>query len=533
MIEKRVSNGIPTFTLHGFTDDGGEAFNLFERKVTSMALPTVKLNSFDTHIDNLPMLVFGLFQDEDQPEFILKNHPQLSAQIAKVLESGRFQAKLNQTQTFTVPDDKSASRFLAVGLGKRGDFTPDFLRQAAASAGQVLVSEKISMAATEFMGQDALTPGDVAALVEGFILGSYQFLNYKASDSDKPHTELETLHVLADNVKEADVTYAVEVARGVCLARDLGNHPSNVATPAYLANTALAFADAPNMTVTVWDRDEFTAKGFGGLAGVAQGSDVPPKFILMEYMGGDENSKTLGLVGKGLTFDSGGISIKPAAGMDEMKYDMLGGAAVLGIMSIVAKTQPKINIIAAVPATENMNGGKAYKPGDVLKAYNGKTIEILNTDAEGRLILADGISYVTENYNLDAVMDYATLTGAVIVALGHRYTGMTTNDQEFADLIDDCGAVTQDRVWQLPLDDEYAEDIKSKIADIKNTGAPREAGTIAAGAFLREFVKPGTPWCHLDIAGSGWLKKWRSYTPEGATGAGVRITMELIHRWST
>jgi len=497
-----------------------------------MARPTITLEAWNTRIDNLPVLVFGLFENEDLPAFFGERHPDLAAQLAATMDAGTFKGKLNQIRAFTVPGDEAATRFLAVGLGKREDYTSDALRQAAATAGKALLDEKVNKAACEFFGETVLEPKDVQALAEGMIMGSYRFIEYQTAAEDNPTVHLEEIVVLSDKADAEALSYGAEVAAGVSLARDLGNHPSNIATPTYLAGTALGFADAPNMKITIWDREEFTAKGFGGLAGVAQGSDVPPKFILMEYTGGGSNAKTLGLVGKGLTFDSGGISIKPAAGMDEMKYDMLGGAAVLGIMSVVARTQPKLNVIAAVPATENMNGGSAYKPGDILTAYNGKTIEILNTDAEGRLILADALSYVTKNYELDGVLDYATLTGAVIIALGHRYTGLMTNEQAFAEEVKSCGEASQDRVWQLPLDDEYAEDIKSKIADVKNTGNAREAGTIAAGAFLREFVEGDTPWCHLDIAGSGWLKKWRSYTPEGATGAGVRITLELIRNWS-
>lgn len=497
-----------------------------------MSIPQLQLKPFDFTTDNLPVLVFGLFQDEAVPVHISDNHSELAAQI-EAAQEGAFKAKLNQIHGFTVPGDAAASRFLAVGLGKREDYTDDRLRKAAATVGTALRAEKVSSAAIEYLGGDALKPENVNALAEGVIMGSYQFLEYQSEKEDDPRTEIETIYILSDSADADSLQYGIAVSEGVCLTRDLGNHPSNTATPEHLAETALSFAKASNMKVTVWDREEFTAKGFGGLAGVAQGSNRPPKFILIEYTGGGKDAKTLGLVGKGLTFDAGGISIKPAGGMDEMKYDMLGGAAVLGIMSVVAKIQPKLNIIAAVPATENLLGGSAYKPGDVLTAYNGKTIEILNTDAEGRLILADALSYVTKHFELDGLLDYATLTGAVIVALGHRYTGLMTNNQDFAEQVKACGETTQDRVWQLPLDDEYAEDIKSKIADIKNTGAAREAGTIAAGAFLREFVGGDVPWCHLDIAGSGWLKKWRSYTPEGATGAGVRITLELIKRWSS
>lgn len=473
--------------------------------------------------------VFGLFSDSGIPEDFKAAHPNLSKQIALAMENGEFKAKLNQSMVLYTPDCDTAKRYVVMGLGESEKYTADFLRQATATASKIILDLKLNSFAIEFMGESRLTADDAQVLAEGVVMGSYRFLNYqKAKDEYKG---IESVTVVSDADIAASLNYGLQVAGGVVLARDLGNHPSNVATPTFLADTAEEIAKKGDMKITIYDREDFAELGFGGISGVAQGSDVPPKFIIMEYMGGGKDSKTLGLVGKGLTFDSGGISIKPSAGMDEMKFDMLGGAAVLGIMAAVAEIKPKLNIIAVVPSTENMNGGEAYKPGDILTAYNGKTIEILNTDAEGRLILADGLSYVTDKYELDGVIDFATLTGAVVVALGHRYSGLMTNDQAFANELIAVGEKTQDRVWQMPLDDEYAEDIKSSIADIKNTGAGRTAGTIAAGAFLREFVKEGTAWCHVDIAGSGWFKKGRPYHPDGPSGAGVRMVMELIKTW--
>jgi len=476
-----------------------------------------------------PAYVLGVFSDTGLTDDFRKEHPNISKQIELAMESGEFKAKLNQSMVLYTPDCDSAKRFVIMGLGDSDKYSADFLRQAAASAAKVILGLKLDRFAVEFMGGEQLKPSDAQALTEGLVMGSYRFLNYKKSQEE--YAGIQHVTIISDGDVNEALEYGMQVAAGVLLARDLGNHPSNVATPTYLADTAEEIAKRGGMNITIYDREDFAELGFGGISGVAQGSDVPPKFIIMEYLGGGKDSKTLGLVGKGLTFDSGGISIKPSAGMDEMKFDMLGGAAVLGIMSVVADTKPNLNIIAVVPSTENMNGGEAYKPGDILTAYNGKTIEILNTDAEGRLILADGLSYITDKYKLDGVVDFATLTGAVVVALGHRYSGIMTNDQSFADELLAVGEHTQDRVWQMPLDDEYAEDIKSTIADVKNTGAGRTAGTIAAGAFLREFVKEGTAWCHVDIAGSGWLKKGRPYLPDGPSGAGVRLIMELIRSW--
>lgn len=494
-----------------------------------MAIFTLNNTRPDAKPTNQDLYVFGVYADQGLSAEFKTEHPKLSAQIELALDNGEFKAKLNQSLLLYTPNCDTAKRYLVLGLGDAEDFTQDYLRQAAATAAKKVLDVKATNIAVEFMGENELGRADAQALVEGLVMGGYRFLNYKKQDD--AYTGLDSVTVVS-NADISDVlTYGMHVSEGVVLARDLGNHPSNVATPTYLAETAEEIAKAGDMKITVFEREDFERLGFGGIGGVSQGSDVPPKFIILEYNGGGSDAKTLGLVGKGLTFDSGGISIKPAAGMDEMKFDMLGGAAVLGIMSAVARIKPKLNIIAVVPSTENMSGGKAYKPGDILTAYNGKTIEILNTDAEGRLILADGLSYITDKYELDGLVDFATLTGAVIIALGHRYSAVITNDQGFADELMGVGESSQDRLWQLPLDAEYSEDIKSKIADVKNTGMARQAGTIAAGAFLQEFVKEGVPWCHVDIAGSGWLEKGRTYQPEGPTGSGVKLILELVKNW--
>ena len=266
----------------------------------------------------------------------------------------------------------------------------------------------------------------------------------------------------------------------------------------------------------------------GGLAGVAQGTDEPPKFIILEYMnGGDEKPKVL--VGKGLTFDAGGISIKPANKMDEMKYDMCGSATVLGTMKAIAALKPKINVGCIVPSTENLLGAKAYKPGDILKAYNGKTIEVLNTDAEGRLILADGLSYATKHYNPEFILDFATLTGAVLVALGHIAAGVMGTDESLINKVKKASKNTGEKVWEFPLWPEFCKQVKSEIADVKNVGAARQAGTIAGGAFLKEFVGKDIPWVHFDIAGTAWGGRPTSIEPKGsATGWGIRLVLDLM-----
>ena len=283
------------------------------------------------------------------------------------------------------------------------------------------------------------------------------------------------------------------------------------------------------MKVTIFEREKFTQMGMGALAGVSSGTDVPPKFIIMEYMAGPKNQKPKILVGKGLTFDSGGISIKPASKMDEMKYDMCGAGVVIGVMKIVSILKPKMNIVGIVPSTENMSGDKAYRPGDILTAYNGKTIEVLNTDAEGRLILADALSYASKHYDPEFILDFATLTGAVVVALGHVASGIMGTDNPLIEQIKSSSKITGEKVWEFPLWDEYLDQVKSNIADVKNLGAPGQAGSIAGGAFLNSFVNENIPWCHFDIAGSAWGDKNLPYQNKGlATGEIIRLVVDLL-----
>jgi leucyl aminopeptidase len=296
-----------------------------------------------------------------------------------------------------------------------------------------------------------------------------------------------------------------------------------------LAEAAKEIADEGGMKLTVFDREEFTEMGMGALAGVALGTDEPPKFIILEYMnGGDEKPKVL--VGKGLTFDAGGISIKSAGKMDEMKYDMCGSATVLGTMKAIAALKPKINVVCMVPSTENLLGAKAYKPGDILKAYNGKTIEVLNTDAEGRLILADALSYASKHYDPEFILDFATLTGAVLAALGHIAAGVMGTHDDLMKQVKLSSKNSGEKVWELPLWPEFCKQIKSEIADVKNTGAPMQAGTIAGAAFLKEFVGKSIPWVHFDIAGTAWGSKTTSIDPKGsATGWGIRLVLDMLN----
>lgn len=421
--------------------------------------------------------------------------------------------------------DEDVKRVLIYGLGKADKYDGDAARKLGAiilrNANALKVkSVTVDAESLGFSGEQMLQAG-----TEGLMITNYEFLDYKSKKEETVFVK--TIYVLGN--APADMLKKVQaLTEGVFLARDVSNHPANVATPTYLANHAREIGKAPNTTTKIFDLKEIEKMGMGAFYGVARGATEPAKMIIIDYKGGKKGDKPFALVGKGLTFDSGGISIKPSAGMDEMKFDMCGSSTVLGVMKAVSILQPKINIVAAIGSTENMPDGNAQRPGDIVTAYNGKTIEILNTDAEGRLVLADVMSYVVDKYKPVKMIDFATLTGAVVVALGDKVTGIMSNNAEFVKEIKAASEVSGEKVWELPLWDSYFDDIKSKIADIKNVGNGRMAGTITAGMFLKEFVGD-TTWCHMDIAGTAWGATKPEFLPKvGASGVAVRLVYNLL-----
>jgi leucyl aminopeptidase len=368
----------------------------------------------------------------------------------------------------------------------------------------------------------------VQAVVEGALLGLYQYTPYKTVGREDIK-EMEQLNIVAEeenySIVESAVKNAQIITAGVYFARDLISAPSNEMTPTIMAKKAEEVARRKNVSCKVLDKAKIKKMGMNSLLGVASGSNEEPKFIILEYSGGKRSEAPVVLVGKGLTFDSGGISIKPAEKMDEMKTDMSGGAAVMGAIMVAADLRLPLNIIGLIPATENMPSGTAYKPGDILKSFSGKTIEVINTDAEGRLILADALAYASK-YSPAAIIDVATLTGACIIALGDDVIGMLGTDENLNDKIKKASQETGELAWELPLWEHYSELIKSDIADYKNTGG-RAAGTITAATFLSKFVGD-FPWVHLDIAGPAWSSKDKSYIPKGASGVAVRLITEYL-----
>jgi leucyl aminopeptidase len=422
------------------------------------------------------------------------------------------------------------TRALVIGLGKRDDFDAEHARVVAAIVAQE--ARRLEVSSIAWALPDA---GDAekiaAALVTGTILGSYRFDRFLTVDpDDAPPTRIESLTLIGPQNVSATAETARICAEAQNRARDLQSLPANVATPSYLAKRAEEIAAAhDDVTVEVLGREEIIAKKMGGLVAVSQGGPEEPRLIVLRHNGGGDGP-TLGFVGKGVTFDTGGISIKPSAGMHEMKMDMSGAAAVLEAFAAIAELGLPVDLIAVVPSTENMPSGTAIKPGDIITQYNGKTVEVNNTDAEGRLILADALAYAVE-LGAERIVDLATLTGAVLVALGSTYAAVIANDDELAGEVERAGKATGELTWRLPLHPEYKELTKGTVADLVNASAKRKAGTIYAGSFLEEFVGD-TPWAHVDIAGTAW-DVGREYTGNDASGFGVRLLVALAEAQSS
>ena len=443
----------------------------------------------------------------------------LGGELKRMVERGEFKPELGKEMLLFSKEVK-AKRVLVLGAGKSSELTFERVMQVAGNAAKKakeLGVESFGVAAPygDKMGMD----GKVKAMAEGMELALYSF-GYK-----KEEKEVKRGVIL---VKEGEFSKELEeakvIADAVKFARDVSNTPSNEMYPEKMAEVAKGL-EGEGIRVKVLKGDEL--KGMGGLLAVGNGSERKPRLIVMEYRGGE--GEFYALVGKGITFDSGGISIKPSERMEEMKYDKSGGAVVMGIMKAIAKLKLPINVVGVVPAAENMPSGASYRPGDVIRFYNGKTAEIINTDAEGRLILADALAYAVKNYNPKLIIDFATLTGACVIALGTKAAGLFTNRDEYAEKLSKLGDEIGERVWRLPLWDEYYEQIKSEIADLKNVGG-RPAGAITAAAFLSKFVDE-KPWVHLDIAGVAWTQETsteKSYIPKGATGFGVRLAVEFL-----
>lgn len=431
----------------------------------------------------------------------------------------------------------SKARVILCGLGKKENISLERIRVAAYNGIKRANSLKIKKAAVEILHDDTLPEGleEVAAAeAVSCLLGNYYFGKYYTKKEKREKNTIKETVFFAE--KKMMEKYSREIERGIKsgsvignatnLARDLGNEPSNFMYPESYCNLISERSKNKKYTAEILDVDEMEKIGMGGVIGVGKGSTHGPRFLILKYNGADENEQPYVVIGKGVTFDSGGISIKPSAGMARMKMDMCGSAAAVGIVEAVSQLGLKLNLIGLIPMAENMPGGNAFKPGDILTAYNGMTIEVDNTDAEGRLLLADALAYA-DQFKPKAVIDLATLTGAVVIAIGNVASAIMGNDQELIDKLSIAGKESYDRVWQLPLWDEYDEMIDSDIADVRNASNVKQAGTITAGMFLKRFTGK-YPWAHIDIAATAMRDSMKDYLPKNATGAGVRLVTQYL-----
>ncbi len=473
------------------------------------------------------ILIIPFFEDH-KTDFYADIDERLGGLIKRVFDSKEFTGKHGQTALLHV-NNLNTERLLLIGLGKLSELSQEKLRRSGGKALSSLKGKSITSVAvsTSIFKTEQAALGAVYKLahyfLEGALLSQYRFNRYKTTDDDdNKDKEIEEVVVIATH-DDVALDWLQVLVNAVRYAKDLTNTPANDMTPKHLANAASAL-QSDSVKVKTLDLKDIEKEGMGSFLAVARGSIEPPKFIVLEYNGG--SGQPIAIVGKSITFDSGGLSLKPADSMEQMKYDMAGGAATLGIIKGAAEYRLPVNIIAVLPATENMPSGSATRPGDVVKSITGKTIEILNTDAEGRLILADALGYVIKYYNPKEVIDMATLTGACSVAFGNEAVAMMGNNDELMAKLKKASDETYERVWQMPLYEEFKEYLKSDIADIKNIGG-RVGGLITAAYFLKEFVGQ-TPWVHLDIAATAWNDKDKDYAPKGASGVGVRLILNFL-----
>jgi leucyl aminopeptidase len=439
------------------------------------------------------------------------------ANIQQLIELNHFESKSGSTLLLNLVQGFKAKQVLVLGLGELPNNAKNYIK-ALTAASSILSSTKAKSTMIEQVNIEGFDE-NWRHRVSARVLKDAEY-EIQQVGAQEQVTSLENIAIQSTQTDAQAMLQGGSIASGMKLTRHLGDLPSNICTPTYLAQTAQDLSQEFNLDCEVLDEAEMSVLGMGSLLSVSKGSIEPPKLISLSYKG-DGNAKPIVLVGKGVTFDSGGISLKPGAGMDEMKYDMCGAASVLGTMRAIAEIKPKLNLTIVVPAVENMPAHNASKPGDVVTSMSGQTIEILNTDAEGRLILCDALTYV-EKFNPEVVIDTATLTGAVIVALGKHHCGLMANDQDLANDLISAGQQSLDTAWQLPLDDEYDELLKSNFADMGNIGG-REAGTVTAACFLARYTKDYR-WAHLDIAGTAWV----SGAKKGATGRPVPLLTQYI-----
>ncbi len=490
------------------------------------------INLIQKSLKNLSGTVLVTFSRSTKDKKVNIAHGELNSRLQEAVKSQHITGKLGETQVYREIQFSGFRHVVLVGLGSDADMTHESLRVAAAAVCEAVKALQTDEAFIDFDSILAKKNSSIflKAFVEGLMLTSYDFSELKAKKKE-PKKEV-TFQIAMTEAKNTAVKNAFQEAlilsECVNFSRRLGDMPGNLMTPEILANETSEAAKGTSIKTTIWDLARIKKENMGGLYGVSMGSDKEPRFIIMEYKGAAKTEKPIVYVGKGLTFDTGGISIKPSGGMEEMKYDMCGGANVIGTLLAIAKLKLKVNAIALIASTENMPGPAAMKPGDVLFARNGKSFEVNNTDAEGRLILSDALCYASE-LKPKWIVDTATLTGAMLVALGNIHTGYFTRNQKFKKNIEAAAEASGELVWNLPLVDHHLKDMKGTYADLSNISSGKGAGSATAAAFLEQFVEESIPWAHFDIAGTAWHVGGRlPYCPKkGASGAIIRTFVEL------
>ena len=491
-------------------------------KLSAVAAPAIKAEG--------DVLVVGHYAEERRPTPTLAALDKaLDGMATAVLKAERFEGKPNHVSHFYTAGRIPAKRVLVVGLGKRADLDMEGVRRATASALRRARELGAKIVSAELMGERLTPRARAQAMAEGAILGTYAFERHKKEKSNRIVDELRVVD--ADRRRRSQVQEGLSrgevFAAAACYARDLVNEPANLVTPGYLAKAAGDIAREGKLKLTVYDRAECQKLGMGAYLGVAQGSQEPPKFIHLTYTPRQRSRKRVAIIGKGITFDAGGLDLKTAEGMVRMKDDMSGAAAVLGIFRSLPSLGLPLEIHGVIAAAENMPSGSAQRPGDIVRAMNGTTIEIGNTDAEGRLTLADALAYAVKVVKPDEIIDLATLTHACVIALGNLCSGVMWNNKPLADRILAAAESAGEKMWPLPLLEEYKELLKSDVADLNNVG-PRGGGALTAGLFLKEFAG-AVPWVHIDIAGTAFTEKDLPLGPKGGTGAGVRTMLTYLH----
>lgn len=471
-------------------------------------------------------LAIGLFEDAVELTGELATlDEQVGGILKELIAEEEFKGKAGSSIFTRLSGDKSVRKLMVVGLGKPDALKLDGLRRAAASVARLAKKQKCKTLAIDLPVWNNNPEATAQAIAEGIQLALYQDTRFKSENEDKG-PQVETVHLLGLSGQEAAIARANQIASGVILARELVAAPANAVTPITMAETAQAIASDHDLQLEILEKEDCEKLGMGAFLGVAQASELPPKFIHLTYKPQGTPRRKLAIIGKGLTFDSGGLNIKGAgSGIETMKIDMGGAAATLGAAKAIGQLKPDVEVHFISAVTENMISGRAMHPGDVLKASNGKTIEVNNTDAEGRLTLADALVFA-EKLGVEAIVDLATLTGACLIALGDDIAGLFTPDDAVAKQLETASETAGEKLWRLPMEEKYFEGMKSGIADMKNAG-PRAGGSITAALFLKQFVKD-TPWAHLDIAGPVWTDKENGYNGSGATGFGVRTLVNWV-----